>query len=445
MGIAREEVAVDGRAGIMPMARCAHESCRPAWWRPGLATIGASECNAATNMRAFALSALILAPPPPQDGGAAGAPATPPTRERGPLPGLAPHEDGPPEPEDGWFDVSAFLERPHGFLPIVVPITEPALGYGALGGALFLDPREEAGAEGWSRPNMTMLGGLWTEGGSDGLFAANSSLWSGGDLQTLVGGGELSMELELHGIGEDPVRQDDPLDYRLEMLGLVGEGRQRLGDSDLWLALRFAFAKVEVVFDGPAAGIPGVDPEDDDVTLAGPALTLRHDSLDNLFTPTRGTLSDTSVSFFDDAFGGSRDFQRVQEVLIHHRPLSERFFLGARAQASASFGETPFYARPYISMRGIPALRYQGEHVLSAELELRWQFHPRFSLVGFGGAGLAWTNLESFDREQGAFAEGLGLRYLVARKFGLHAGLDVARGPEEGAIYVQFGNAWVRP
>jgi hypothetical protein len=39
----------------------------------------------------------------------------------------------------------------------------------------------------------------------------------------------------------------------------------------------------------------------------------------------------------------------------------------------------------------------------------------------------------------------VGFRYLLARKFGLHAGLDVARGPEEGAIYVQFGNAWMRP
>jgi len=96
-------------------------------------------------------------------------------------------------------------------------------------------------------------------------------------------------------------------------------------------------------------------------------------------------------------------------------------------------------------LRGVPALRYQGEHAASAELELRWQFHPRWSAVGFGGGGLAWTNLESFDREQDAFAEGVGFRYLVARKFGLHMGLDVARGPEEGAIYVQFGNAWMRP
>ena len=292
---------------------------------------------------------------------------------------------------------------------------------------------------------MTMVGGLWTEDESDGYFAGNSSLWREGTLQTLVAGGKFDLNLELHGIGADEALDHDPLDYQLEVVGLSGEGRARLGDSRFWLALRFAYADATVDFDGPASGIPGLDPGDDDVTIAGPTVSLRYDSLDNMFTPTRGTLSDTLVSVFDEVFGGSQDFQLVQQVLIHHWRLSPAFFLGARADGNFSFGDAPFYARPYIDLRGIPALRYQGEHVASAQLELRWQFHRRFSLVGFGGGGLAWTDFEDFDREQDAFAEGLGLRYELARKFGLHAGLDVARGPEEGAIYVVIGNGWLRP
>src|SRR5688572_8126977 len=361
---------------------------------------------------------------------------------------LSADEEDPPrffDPEDGWFDLSRFLEEPHGFLPLVVPITEPALGYGAVVGAAFLDPREAAGAEGWARPNITFVGGLRTEGGSEGLFAANSSLWAGGTLQTLVGVGDLALELELHGIGEDSTLADDPLDYRLDATGVIGEGRTRLSRSDFWLALRFAYGEAEVDFDGSATGIPGVDPGDDDVTLAGPTLGLRYDSLDNLFTPTRGTLSGTTASLFDQAFGGSQDFQLVRQVLIHHWPLGERFFLGARGDLGLSFGDAPFFARPYVALRGVPALRYQGEHALAGELELRWQFHPRFSLVGFGGLGLAWTELDEFEREQSAFGHGLGVRYALARKFGLHAGLDMARGPEENALYVQFGNAWMRP
>ena len=39
-------------------------------------------------------------------------------------------------------------------------------------------------------------------------------------------------------------------------------------------------------------------------------------------------------------------------------------------------------------------------------------------------------------------AGGVGFRYLVARKLGLYAGFDIARGPEEGAFYLTAGSAW---
>jgi hypothetical protein len=349
------------------------------------------------------------------------------------------------DPEDGWFDVSSFLEHPAGFLPVVIPITEPALGYGAVVGAAFLHPREEAGAEGWVRPDMTFAAGMGTENGSEGVFGGNSSLWNDGNFQTLVAGGSMGLELSLHGIGEDPELEDDALDYRLDLNAALGECRQRLGESPWWLGLRFTYAHANVDFEGPASGTSGVDPDDEHATLSGPALTMRYDSLDSFFTPSSGALADTSVSVFGEAFGGTQDFQLFQQILIEHWPLSERFFFGVRGQFNASFGETPFYARPYIHLRGIPDLRYQGEQAASAELELRWQFHPRIALVGFGGGGTAWTELEDFDRQQSVLSGGLGGRYVLASKFGLQIGLDVAQGPEDTAIYFQFGNAWLMP
>ena len=40
--------------------------------------------------------------------------------------------------------------------------------------------------------------------------------------------------------------------------------------------------------------------------------------------------------------------------------------------------------------------------------------------------------------------QGLGVRYFVARKLGLHAGIDVARGPEDTHYYLTVGYAWQR-
>jgi hypothetical protein len=40
--------------------------------------------------------------------------------------------------------------------------------------------------------------------------------------------------------------------------------------------------------------------------------------------------------------------------------------------------------------------------------------------------------------------EGAGFRYKIARLLGLRMGVDVARGPEEWAFYIVFGNAWIK-
>jgi hypothetical protein len=90
-------------------------------------------------------------------------------------------------------------------------------------------------------------------------------------------------------------------------------------------------------------------------------------------------------------------------------------------------------------------MRYQGEQMAQAEVELPWQFWRRVSAVGFAGAGVAWNDLERFRSSQTVVAGGIGVRYEVARRYGIHAGLDLAFGPDNMAVYVQIGSAWMRP
>ena len=66
----------------------------------------------------------------------------------------------------------------------------------------------------------------------------------------------------------------------------------------------------------------------------------------------------------------------------------------------------------------------------------------------FRGVGQAFNSDDNEGEGEGGsgavFAKGFGFRYLIARRFGLHAGIDVAQGPGENAIYFQVGNAWAR-
>ena len=59
---------------------------------------------------------------------------------------------------------------------------------------------------------------------------------------------------------------------------------------------------------------------------------------------------------------------------------------------------------------------------------------------GFGAGPIVLR--ASFADTPSEVSKGVGLRYLVARRLGLYVGIDVARGPEDTAFYLQVGNGW---
>jgi len=346
--------------------------------------------------------------------------------------------------EDGWFDVSGFLDEKFGFLPVVIPITEPAIGYGAAGALAFLDAPLGSAKEGLSRPDLTAVGGLATENGTWGGFAGDLRYWDDDRVQTLVGVVHAAVELEFYGIGPDDSLGRNPLDYELEPTGGLLQAKVRLGDSRVSAGASYVYATTDVTFEAPA-GTPELPDFESNSDVGGLTPSLTYDTRDTIFTPRRGSYVEGSVAFYSEAFGGDDEFQQAKLVAMHYAPLGERWTLGLRADLAASFGTQPFYMRPFITMRGIPIFRYQGEELAQAEAEVRWQFWKRVSLVGFGGIGSVWNDFERLEDGKNAAAAGLGLRYEIAREYGIHVGLDVAVGPEEAAIYVTFGSAWTRP
>ena len=171
----------------------------------------------------------------------------------------------------------------------------------------------------------------------------------------------------------------------------------------------------------------------------------RFDTRDNIFTPTRGIYAESSWLASREALGASVDFERFDQLLIGWHPLSQEVTLGAFGNYAWSSPSTPFFLRPFVQLRGVPAVRYQGDQAASVEVEARWQFSGRWSVVVFGGAGTTRTTRDTFSATQNVGSGGFGFRYELARKFGLHAGIDVAHSPGTTAIYSTVGNAWFRP
>jgi len=344
------------------------------------------------------------------------------------------------DPEDGRFDVSGFLDTAHGFLPLIVPITEPALGYGAVAAATFISGK---GLGEGTRPNIATVGALRTDNGSRGWFGAHLGTWLDDRLRTTVALADVDVNLEFFGIGGEQISEAG-LTYSIKGKGGVLGGNYRIGDSDLWIGLRYANVRTTVAFEDAASALPGVLPSDSKLRLGAltPSITL--DKRDNFFTPTNGWYLDLSVPVFRDSFGSDRNFEKLDLTGMWFRPLGERLFLAVRGSAKDSSGHTPFFLRPYVALRGVQDLRFQGQQAAQVEAEVRWRLKSRFSVVGFAGYGVARSSYVQ-DREASVTAGGAGFRYLIARRYGLHLGLDLAGSADDTAIYVVFGNAWLRP
>jgi outer membrane protein assembly factor BamA len=224
-----------------------------------------------------------------------------------------------------------------------------------------------------------------------------------------------------------------PRGRQVPLWRLPGLGRDRL-----------ACSQTLVASDAPS-GTPGLPDLSRKSTVGGLGTSLTLDTRDNLLTPTRGTYVEGILNAFGQALGGDDDFQRAQVIAMQYVPLPGAVFLGVRGEASVSSDGTPFYMRPFVYQRGVPAMRYFGETMAQAEAEIRWQFWKRLSLVGFGGTGATWVSVERSDRRKTVSAGGAGLRYELARRYGIHVGVDVAYGPDGPAFYLQFGSAWARP
>ena len=150
--------------------------------------------------------------------------------------------------------------------------------------------------------------------------------------------------------------------------------------------------------------------------------------------------------FHSANFIGDFSYQKYKAMGLFYWDVHPDVVLGWRLDGRFARGETPFYALPFIDLRGIPAMRYQGDDVLVTEIDARWNFHNRWSLVGFTGVGKAedaFSDLFGGDSDNDLqHTVGGGVRYLIARRLGLQAGIDVAKGPEDTVFYLTVGSAW---
>ena len=350
------------------------------------------------------------------------------------------------DPQDHHFDASEWLLDRKGFLPVPIVITEPAVGYG--GGVALVFFRESmrdvaVKAKGGhvTPPDIYGAGYAWTENGTQGGGAAAMLTFKDDRWRYRGGVGKADVHLDFYGIGGDLGTGDLKIGYELEGWASSQQVLRRLGDSSQWLALRWLFLDLDSRFDSdrqqPVLQDPSLSAKN-----SGLGLAWEWDTRDSIFTPSRGFIAAVETLFYDPDWGSDDTFQAYRARVFAYFPFAERFVLGVRVDGRTAQGDVPFYQLPFIDLRGIPAARYQDENTAVVEAELRWNLTPRWSAIGFLGAGRAWGEQDDFDEASTRVAKGGGFRYLIARRLGLYVGADYGWGPDDDAFYLQVGNGW---
>ncbi|MHC4956530.1 MAG: BamA/TamA family outer membrane protein, partial [Planctomycetota bacterium] len=340
--------------------------------------------------------------------------------------------------EDGAFDASDFLLKPHGFLPLAIPITEPAIGFGLVGGLIFFHdkgppkkgvPPTVTAVIGGATTNDTWLAGL-----------GHQHIWKDGDIRYLGAAGYADVNLDFFGLGADP-GDDRSTDLNFEGAFLLQEIRHRVGRSDFFAGLDYMFMNIDTTFQVPILPIPPIRVA---TRSSGLGAFAAYDTRDNHFTPNKGIDALLGARIYDEAIGSDNDYYKVRGQFRTWIPMGERVVLGLRLDAEAASDDTPLFDLPFVKLRGVPAFKYVDDFAMSAEIEPRFQITDRWGAVVFAGAGQTAGDFSDVSGADPVWAAGAGFRYLLARKMGVQAGIDVAYSDDDVAFYITVGSAWLR-
>ena len=338
--------------------------------------------------------------------------------------------------DDRAFDVSDFLARDLGFLPIVIPITEPAIGFGFAAGLVFF--HDKGKMKPGVPPTATAVIGAATDNGTWLGGVVHQHTWKGGDIRYIGGAGYADVNLGDFGSGTDDGNLIPGLNF--EGAFLLQDLRHRIGRSNWFFGLDYQFLNIDTTLD---PGFPALEPFRTSARSSGIGALFHYDTRNNHFTPGKGIDALLGVRAYAEAIGSSNDYVRARGRFRTWLPLGDSAVIGLRLDGDAASEDTPLFDLPFVRLRGVPAFSYVGDAAITAEIEPRFQITDRWGVVVFAGVGQTVGTIGDLSGNDTVWSVGTGFRYMLARKMGLQAGIDVAYSDEDVVFYFTVGNAWM--
>jgi hypothetical protein len=331
--------------------------------------------------------------------------------------------------DDGRFDASSFLaDNAYGFLPFPIIITDPAVDGGLGMAGLFFHETDaqqekrlealrnaEDGAQYLLTPSVSGVAVAFT--GNDSWFAGGGHMgfFKEGRTRYMIGGGYGDVNLDFFGFGD--IELTRPIEFNTRAAAIIQSLKFKVGQSNFFIGpvQRFVSARIEPNSLGDLAGdfLPPALQErwqelmrrvlTQDVVTSALGVAIEFDSRDNFFSPHAGFRYEIEHLWYRDFLGSDIEYQLSSFSGLNYWNLSDKFRFALRV--GADYAETegllPPFATPGIELRGLPALRFQGNAVAVTEAEVTWQIDPRWSVLGSRSKQLCGSRGQPEPRNQG--------------------------------------------
>jgi hypothetical protein len=330
-----------------------------------------------------------------------------------------------------------------GFVPVPIIITEPALG--GFGGGLAIGylhtnrrslrdntPPTITGITGGVTSNKTWFVGI----GHSHSFLNDHLRYAGGFIKT---------NININFYEELPLIGTVPIGVRMEAWGLLQQLMFRIKESNVFMGPTYIYIHTNnrlnedtdhPLLDSLINTIHGTS------KLGMLGFKINFDNRDNLLSPSKGIYAGGNFYYNSTIFGGDENFGLLSLFSKFYIPVSGRVHGAFRFDGRLAEKGIPFYAKPFIQLRGVPAARYQGNQVMVVETQWRWTFFKSLSVLGFTGTGKAMDSFEDFGSSDWIYNYGVGARVALKKLFDLRVGADAAWSNEDFAWYFSVGSSF---
>ena len=322
------------------------------------------------------------------------------------------------------------------FVAVPIPMSNPTLGTGLMGGAAYFYPQTEE-QKAVQSPSLTGMGGLYTDNDSWAAGIAQQSYWDEDKWRFHGIAGYADFKFVLR----DPTTEGQSgLNWDIDGVLFQAILSRRIADS--WYV--GLLARYLDITQGLDTSLPPQEFNvESKIQSTGAGLTLEYDTRDVPTNAYSGSRFEAKAIFSSADGIESETYQGYYlRMRSYHQLKKAPIVIAWDLYGCVKGGKFPLWDTCRLNLRGFPVTDYLGKQSITGQIEARWRASERWGFVLFGGAGSITNSFSAQGENESVPSYGGGVRFMVLKSKRVNLRVDYGRSDDSDAWYVSVGEAF---